>query len=110
MNELVTRLSIGDHRVEFSSKLGKNVATLSQCIARGYVHVNFPDTRGGTELGVRLDKERTDLSKGNLTDGNGTINLVGDLTLNYVKVRCFAHIDLSTFEGRGRLEAVEENS
>jgi hypothetical protein len=32
------------------------------------------------------------------------------LTLDYVKVRCFADIDLQTLDGQGHLEKVQEAS
>ena len=53
---LVERLSQGSHRVEASLRPDKTVQLLKECIDRGYVHIRFPDTRGGTELGVRLEQ------------------------------------------------------
>ncbi|WP_038296494.1 MULTISPECIES: hypothetical protein [Nostocales] len=37
----------------------------------------------------------------------GNVHLVGNLTLNYVKVRCVADINLETLEGKGYLEPIE---
>jgi hypothetical protein len=102
MDELVQRLSAGDHPVIFSR--GDSAEELKRSIDRGYVLIKFTDTQGGTELGVRLDTTTTDLSGANFTQASGAARLVGNLTLNYVKVRCVADIDLSTLQGKGRLE------
>jgi uncharacterized protein YbdZ (MbtH family) len=106
-NELVNRLSEGDHRVEASLRPEKTVQILKERIDMGHIHVKFPDTRGGTELGVRLDRDASDLSKANFEAGTGTVHLEGTLTLNYVPVRCIADIDLTSLEGKGHLVALE---
>jgi len=80
---------------------------LKQAIDRGYVLVKFTDTRGGTELGVRLDNVLTNLSDADFGQSTGTVHLAGNLTLNYVKVRCIADVDLATLQGKGHLEIVE---
>jgi hypothetical protein len=108
VNELVTRLSEGAHPVEAGLRPEKTVKALKESLDRGYVHIKFTDTQGGTELGVRLDREASDLSKADFEDQAGSVRLVGDLTLNYVKVRCIAEIDLKTLTGKGRLEPVGE--
>lgn len=107
MNELVQRLSDGEHPVEASLRPEKTVEALKESIDRGYVHIKFTETKGGTELGVRLDQEASDLSKADFSGEAGSVHLVGDLTLNYVKVQCIADIDLNTFEGKGRLMPLE---
>ncbi|WP_414572302.1 MbtH domain protein [Nostoc sp. CCY 9925] len=104
MNELVKRLSEGNHPVEASLRPEKTVAALKESIDRGYVHIKFTNTKGGTELGVKLDQDASNLSKANFESQTGKVRLVGNLTLNYVKVRCFADIDLETLEGKGYLE------
>lgn len=106
MDELVQRLSEGDHPV-IASRV-KDAADLKQSIDRDYVLIKFTNTRGGTELGVRLDPERTNLDGGNFEEGTGTVTLAGNLVLNYVKVRLVADIDLVTMEGTGHLEILEE--
>ncbi len=108
MNELVKRLSEGDHPVEASLRPKKTVQALKERIDQGYVHIKFTDTRGGTELGVRLDQEATDISQADFENQTGNAHLVGGLTLNYVKVRCIADIDLQTLAGKGHLEPIEE--
>lgn len=107
-DELVDRLSEGDHPVIASIRPERTVELLKEALDRGYVHIKFTDTKGGTELGVRLDQEGSDFSAGDFEKKTGTIHIEGNLTLNYVKVRCVADIDLSTLEGTGHLVPVKE--
>lgn len=110
MNELVQRLSAGNHSVEASLRPEKTAAALKERIDLGHVHIKFTDTHGGTELDVRLDRAACDLSQANFDTQSGTVHLVGELILNYVKVRCVADIDLATLEGQGHLEPIAEIS
>jgi hypothetical protein len=105
MDELVQRLSEGEHPIVIQRY--KSAGELKQAIDRGYVLVKFTDTRGGTEVGARLDDALTDLSGADFGQSVGTAHLVGNLTLNYVKVRCVAEVDIATMEGRGHLEILE---
>ncbi|MEC4816859.1 MAG: MbtH domain protein [Scytonema sp. PMC 1069.18] len=107
MNELVQRLSSGEHPVEASLGPEKTATALKECIDRGYVHIKFTNTRGGTDLGVKLDLEASKFNEADFEHQTGKVHLVGNLTLNYVKVRCIADLDLGTLEGKGRLEPVE---
>src|ERR671918_1510682 len=84
VDELVARLSAGDHHVEASLRPEKTVKALKECIDRGYVHIKFTETKGGTELGVRLDPTLSDVSRANFADKSGQIKVVGNLTLDYV--------------------------
>jgi hypothetical protein len=52
---------------------------------------------------VRLDPEACDFTKADFESGAGLVHLEGGLTLDYVKVKCVADIDLKTLEGQGRL-------
>lgn len=108
MDELVKRLSDGEHAVEASLRPEKTSKAFKEAIDRGYVHIKFTETRGGTELGVRLDTEASDLSQADFASGTGRVHLVGGLTLNYEKVQCVADIDLKTLEGKGHLVPVGE--
>lgn len=108
MNELVQRLSKGNHSVEASLRPDKTAEALKKCIERGYVHIKFTDTRGGTDLGVRLDPTASNFNEADFDRQMGKIHLVGHLTLNYVKVRCIADIDLETLKGKGHLEPLQE--
>jgi uncharacterized protein YbdZ (MbtH family) len=100
---LVSRLSTGDHPVEVSLRPERTGPALRDAVDRGYVFVRFTDTEGGTELGVRLDRDATDLGDADFDQPRGSIRLVGDLTLDFEPVRCTAEIDLSTMAGLGRL-------
>lgn len=101
---LVDRLSEGNHLIEVGLRPEKSIKLFKEAIDRGYVHIRFPETRGGTELGVRLDRDACDFSVADFENGNGAIHLEGSLTLDYVKVKCVADIDLGTLEGKGHLE------
>jgi uncharacterized protein YbdZ (MbtH family) len=104
---LVDRLCNGDHPVEASLRPEKTVKLFKEAIDRDYVHIKFTKTRGGTELGVRLDRNACDFSRADFENGEGTVHIEGGLTLDYVKVKCIADIDLSILEGTGHLEKVE---
>jgi hypothetical protein len=110
MSELVRKLSEGSHPVEVVLRPEKSIENLKACIDRKYVHIKFVDTRGGTELGVRLDPTATDLSKADFTNGSGSARVIGNLTLDYVKVRCIADINVGTFLGQGHLEILPQNA
>jgi uncharacterized protein YbdZ (MbtH family) len=104
---LVERLCEGDHPVEAGLRPEKTVTLFKEAIDRNYVHVKFTKTRGGTELGVKLDREACDFSHADFENGTGTVHVEGGLTLDYVKVKCIADIELSTLEGKGHLVKVE---
>ncbi|NEQ33625.1 MAG: MbtH domain protein [Leptolyngbya sp. SIO4C5] len=106
MNELVQQLSQGTHPVEAALRPEKTVSAFKACLDRGYVHIKFTQTQGGTELGIRLDLQASDWSQADFEHSSGSVHLVGDLTLNYVPVQCIADIDLQTLAGTGRLEPV----
>ena len=100
---LVDNLCEGTHPVEASLRPEKTAKALKDRIEMGYVHLKFTGTKGGTELGVRLDRETLDLGQADFEDQSGTVHLEGDLTLDYVKVRCIADINLKTLTGHGHL-------
>jgi hypothetical protein len=77
---------------------------MKEAIDRGHVPIKFTDTRGGTELIVPLDRSRSDVRAIENKNGSSEIRVVGDLTLDYVRVTCVARIDLATLEGEGHLE------
>lgn len=104
---LVDRLCEGTHPVEVALRPERTLMLFQSALDRDYVHIKFTATKGGTELGVKLDKDACDLSGANFQAGVGTIHLEGGLTLDYVKVRCIADIDLSSLDGTGRLAKVE---
>lgn len=108
MNELVQRLSEGDHSVTVGGPHPSLEEFQKRLEEMGYVFIKFTGTRGGTDLGVHIDKSATDLSQSHFEQRSGIVHVEGTLTLNYVKVRCIADIDLATFNGTGHLVALEE--
>jgi len=105
MDELVQRLSQGDHPIRASRV--ESAAALKESIDRGVVLFKFTDTRGGTELSARFDPAASDLTRGDFAAASGAARIVGTLTLNYLKVALVADIDLATLAGTGRLEVRE---
>jgi Core binding factor beta subunit len=108
MNDLVKRLSEGSHAVEISLRAERTVKLFREMLDRGHVLVKFTQTRGGTELGVPLDKSRSDLTQANFDAETGKVRLCGELSLDYVPVRVVADIDLPSLEGQGHLEILAE--
>ncbi len=98
MSDLVERLSSGTHPV--SAARYKSGDEFAAAVARGFVLVKFTGTRGGTELGFKIDKERSTIDFAN---PSGKIQLVGPLTLDYVPVECVVEIDVHSREGAGAL-------
>lgn len=109
VDDLIQRLSQGDYPVEITLRPEKTAIALKERIDIGYVHIKFTDTRGGTDLGLQLDREASKLSDADFDQQTGTVHLAGDLTLNYAKVRCLADIALDTLSGTGHLEVIEED-
>lgn len=105
LDDLVERLSKEQEVIAGANT--KTVEELKEQIDRGYVHVKFTQTRGGTDLGVRLEREKCDVASADFGAKKGRVKVVGTLGLNYVKVRCHATLDLETLRGRGRLEPLE---
>jgi hypothetical protein len=104
-NELVSKLSLGDHIVSFEDRTPEP-ERVEERIKNGFVFVKFTQTRGGTELGINLIQNECDFSKGNFGKGVGKLHVVGTCELNYCKVKCIADVDLSTREGKGHLEII----
>ena len=107
---LVDRLCEGDHAVEVGLRPEKTLKFFKEAIDRDYVHIKFTQTKGGTELGFRLDRSASDFSAADFENGVGIVHVEGNLTLDYVKVKCVADIDLSKLQGKGRLVKVESVS
>ncbi|HEY8020137.1 MAG TPA: MbtH domain protein [Thermoanaerobaculia bacterium] len=107
MNDLVQRLT-KEQPIVVSLRPEPNLAAFKAALDRRYVHVLFTETRGGTELGVRVAPEDYDVSDADLEQGTGEVRIAGDLTLDYVRVRCHAKIDVATLKGTGWLVPLEE--
>lgn len=106
VNELVERLSAGQHHV--SAERYKSAANFKKAIDNGYVLLKFTGTKGGTELGVRLDNGRLDLNGADFEAGTGTVEVCGTLVLNSNEVEFPAKIDIATLEGKGCLKLIAD--
>jgi uncharacterized protein YbdZ (MbtH family) len=104
--DIISRLSKAPSPVEVSLRPEKNAQAFKERIDQGHVHLRFTETRGTTELGVKLDRDATNLEQADFEKQTGTVHLEGGLTLNYVKVRCIAEINLGTLAGHAQLERV----
>jgi len=108
MTELVRKLLQGEQKIEVSIRPDRTPEALLRCIQKGYVHLKFPDTQGGTDVYVPLDMSETTLKDANFEVGSGLVLLVGRLTLDYQDVKCRAVIDLATMKGYGKLERLTD--
>jgi uncharacterized protein YbdZ (MbtH family) len=104
---LAELLCEGVHPVEVGLRPERTVKLFKEAIDRNYVHIKFTDTKGGTELGFRLDQSASNFGGADFENGKGTVHVEGNLTLDYVKVKCVADIDLGTLQGTGHLVTVE---
>lgn len=104
---LVDYLCEGKHAVEVGLRPEKTAARFKKAVDSNYVHIKFTETKGGTELGFRLDENSSDFKAADFENGKGTAHLEGNLVLDYVMVKCVADIDLSTLQGTGHLVKVE---
>ncbi len=103
MNELVERLARGGQPVTVGGP-SPQIADLQERIEQlGYVFIKFTETRGGTDLGVRLDRAATQTAGADFAHATGQVHIEGTLTLDFVPVRCVADIDLATLTGTGHL-------
>jgi len=103
MDELVRFLSEGSHKVLVDR--AKTPADFRTSLDDGFVLLRFPDTRGGTTLGVRLDKSRCELGESGSTN---TVKLTGTLVLNYNEIELRADIDPTSLEGTGSVTLIAD--
>jgi len=104
---LVDRLCEGEHPIEAGLRFEQSTKMFKDAIDRNYVHIRFLQTKGETELGFRLDRENSDFSAADFENGKGTVHLEGSITLDYIRVKCVADIDLSSLQGKGHMVKVE---
>ncbi len=108
MNDLVERLSKGDHPVKLILEELDPIKDLMACLERNYINLLFTETKGGTELGFDLDKERSNWKDCNFIKNKGIIHLEGEIILNYNKVRIIADINIESLSGIGHLLFINE--
>lgn len=107
MDQLVERL-LTKQPIEFESRTSTLEELKERLLDMKFVFITFPETQGGTELGINVDTNSTDVKKADFTKGTGHIYVVGTCELNYQKVRCIAEIDLATKKGLGCLEQISQ--
>jgi uncharacterized protein YbdZ (MbtH family) len=103
-DSLPVRLSRDAQPIEVPLRPEPTTESFVRQIESGYVHVRFTATRGGTELGFPLDAATVEQIKGQVARGESPVQVSGQLTLDYVPIRCVADIDLATFTGTGRVD------
>lgn len=106
MSELIEFLTQGRHPIALNRY--KDPLELRRRVERGYVLVKFTDTRGGTELGVKLDPARCDLHAADFEQGTGRVALAGSLTLDFVDIEVAVDIELGSMTGTGTVAVVAE--
>jgi len=109
INELVKRLSEGKYEVIIGHR-DEPYEEIKQRIEDGYIHIKFTQTRGGTELGINVDLNDTNLKDLDFTKGEGLLHIEGTTNLNYNAVRLIADIDLASRKGEGYLQIISEKT
>ncbi len=104
-SDLVERLSAGVFTVK-ACVTPETAEDFNRMLNSGYLYLQFTHPGGETRLRVKLDTSRCDLSEADFKSGVGNAHLEGELTLNFVKVRCIADIGIDTRTGEGRLEVL----
>src|SRR5215472_6846341 len=103
MDDLVQRLSEGDHPVTVGGPKPSLAEFRKRVEEMGYVFIKFTQTRGGTDLGVRVDKSATDLSHTFFDAATGIAQVEETWTVNSVTVRGVADIHLESLDRMGHL-------
>lgn len=106
MSELVRQLSQGKHRIALD-RYGSAVELRSR-IEGGIVLVKFIDTAGGTELGVRVERNSVIYRTANVDLGADTVQFDGHVTLDFMRVQCHSEVDLGSMSGEGYLVLVSD--
>jgi len=109
MDDLVERLS-NKQSIDFESRADTLEEVKERLTEMKFVFITFTETKGGTELGIEVDIDLTDIKNADFDKGTGVISVVGTCILNYQKVRCNAEVDLFTKKGIGYLEPLDSNS
>lgn len=103
MDNLVQCLSKGCHPVTVGGP-NPSLTTFRNSIEdMGYILIKFTGTRGGTDLGMWVDINSTDLKQAHFDRRTGIAHVEGTLTFNNISLRCIADIELATLKGTGHL-------
>lgn len=107
INELVKKLSENKQEVIIGYR-NESYEEIKQRIEDGFIHIKFTQTKGGTELGINVDLNNTNVNEIDFMQQKGILHIEGVTNLNYNKVRCIADIDLAIKKGTGYLQIIEE--
>ena len=110
MDKLVKFLIDGKHSVVIEPRITDYGELEQRLIELGFIFVKFTDTVGGTELGLNLIKNKTNIENADFTNGRGTIDISGTCELNYHHIRCNAIINLETKSGKASVELIDNES
>ncbi|MEM6846627.1 MAG: hypothetical protein AAF580_00935 [Pseudomonadota bacterium] len=111
---LVEKLVVGEHHIEVCSRSDpdKRREDLIRAIGYDLVHVMFPNTTGGTEIGLNLQRALCDpleLPK-DVDSGPERLKIVGDLTLDWVPIRVEADFSLQDYKGTATVRKRDEDA
>lgn len=109
MDDLTRQLADGTHPVTVGGPQPSVEDLRHRVEDIGYAFVKFTGTKGGTDLGVRLDRAACETGSADFAAGTGSVHLEGTLYLNDDPIRCIADIDLATLDGTGHVVVVEES-
>jgi hypothetical protein len=104
LDNLVQCLSKGCHPVAVGGPKPSLTTFRNSIEDMGYVLIKFTGTHGGTDLGMWIDINSTDLKHAHFDRHTGIAHVEGTLILNNINLRCIADIELATLQGTGRLE------
>jgi hypothetical protein len=107
INALVKKLSEGKHEVVIGHR-DESYEEIKQRIEDGYIHIKFTQTKGGTELGINVNLDKTNVGDVDFSKGEGSLHIEGTTNLNYNEVRCISDINIKTRKGKGYLEIEKE--
>ncbi|WP_079978231.1 MbtH family protein [Parachlamydia acanthamoebae] len=82
--------------------LEKSPIDFQNSINKGFVYFNFPNTKGGTSVRVRIDNA--------VADSSDSMHLEGSFILDYVHLKCIAEVSLSNLKGSAFLHIQKINN
>lgn len=106
-NELVKKL-MKEQTVQIIRYLENSkpsIEKLRRAVEVGYILVKFSETKGGTELGCNVKNENPRCS---VEWKDSKIIFHGRLKLDFTPILVHATIDLTTFQGTGYVEPIED--
>jgi uncharacterized protein YbdZ (MbtH family) len=106
---LLQSLTSGDHPVRVGLDPEASFEAFLEAVGRGYVVVEFTDTRGGTRLGFPIDRKTSAIGDSSTKTLSDHLHLEGTLRLNGTAVRCIINLESGSLIGTGRLIRVESD-